>query len=95
MGDFGLGGDARCIITLRVVFMKQIHPDYEVITVTCSCGHAFETRSTLCKGLAIEVCANCHPFYTGKQKLVDTGGRVQKFRDRYKSRINTQSETNA
>jgi large subunit ribosomal protein L31 len=46
----------------------------------------FETRSTLCNDLSIEVCANCHPFYTGKQKLVDTGGRVQKFRDRYKTR---------
>ncbi len=69
-----------------------IHPSYEAINVTCSCGHVFETRSTLCKDLSIEVCANCHPFYTGKQKLVDTGGRVQKFRDRYKSRISTQPD---
>ncbi|ASQ45010.1 50S ribosomal protein L31 [Legionella clemsonensis] len=61
----------------------SIHPEYKAITVTCSCGHAFETRSTLAQDLSIEVCANCHPFYTGKQKLVDTGGRVQKFRDRY------------
>lgn len=64
----------------------SIHPDYQVIKVTCSCGHVFETRSTLCKDLSVEVCAECHPFYTGKQKLVDTGGRVQKFRDRYKAR---------
>lgn len=67
--------------------MKEtIHPAYEVAKVTCSCGHTFETRSTLCHDLSIEVCSECHPFYTGQQKLVDTGGRVQKFRDRYKSR---------
>ncbi|CAM4481690.1 MAG: 50S ribosomal protein L31 [Legionella sp.] len=63
-----------------------IHPNYEVVKVTCSCGETFETRSTLCKDLNIEVCSQCHPFYTGKQKLVDTGGRVQKFRDRYSQR---------
>lgn len=63
-----------------------IHPNYEVVKVTCSCGEVFETRSTLCKDLNIEVCSQCHPFYTGKQKLVDTGGRVQKFRDRYSQR---------
>ncbi|MFT4058066.1 MAG: 50S ribosomal protein L31 [Legionella sp.] len=63
-----------------------IHPNYEVVKVTCSCGETFETRSTLCKALNIEVCSQCHPFYTGKQKLVDTGGRVQKFRDRYSQR---------
>lgn len=64
----------------------SIHPNYEVMSVVCSCGHSFETRSTLGDKLNIEVCANCHPFYTGKQKLVDTAGRVQKFRDRYKTR---------
>lgn len=64
----------------------SIHPKYESIQVTCSCGNSFETRSTLCQALSVEVCAECHPFYTGKQKLVDTGGRVQKFRDRYKKR---------
>lgn len=61
-----------------------IHPDYETITVTCSCGNTFETRSTLCKALPIEVCSECHPFYTGKQKMLDTGGQVAKFRNRYK-----------
>ncbi|WED43309.1 50S ribosomal protein L31 [Legionella cardiaca] len=61
----------------------SIHPEYKVINVTCSCGESFETRSTRTQDLNIEVCAKCHPFYTGKQKLVDTGGRVQKFRDRY------------
>ncbi|KTD32117.1 50S ribosomal protein L31 [Legionella israelensis] len=61
----------------------SIHPEYKTINVTCSCGNTFETGSTLCHDLSIEVCSQCHPFYTGKQKLVDTGGRVQKFRDRY------------
>ncbi|MCR9191588.1 MAG: 50S ribosomal protein L31 [Gammaproteobacteria bacterium] len=62
---------------------SEIHPEYSNIKVTCSCGHVYETRSTLCKDLTIEVCSNCHPFYTGKQKIVDTGGRVQRFMDRY------------
>lgn len=61
----------------------SIHPDYETIKVVCSCGHAFETRSTLCKDLTIEVCSNCHPFYTGQQRVADSGGRVQRFHDRY------------
>lgn len=64
----------------------SIHPEYKTIKVTCSCGSSFETGSTLAGDLNIEVCSQCHPFYTGKQKLVDTGGRVQKFRDRYKKR---------
>ncbi|MBS0359196.1 MAG: 50S ribosomal protein L31 [Proteobacteria bacterium] len=66
--------------------MRQgIHPAYNEIAVTCSCGNAFKTRSTLDKALAIEVCSQCHPFYTGKQKLVDTAGRVEKFRKKYQS----------
>lgn len=61
-----------------------IHPDYKEVTVTCSCGNTFVTRSTLGKdALHVEVCASCHPFYTGKQKIVDTAGRVEKFRQRY------------
>jgi large subunit ribosomal protein L31 len=60
-----------------------IHPDYKETTVTCSCGNTFLTRSTLGHDLQIEVCSNCHPFYTGKQKIVDTGGRVDKFRKKY------------
>jgi large subunit ribosomal protein L31 len=60
-----------------------IHPNYKAITVTCSCGNTFETRSTLGNDLQIEVCSNCHPFYTGKQKMVDTGGRVDRFRKKY------------
>lgn len=62
---------------------KSVHPEYTEVKVTCSCGNEFKTKSTLCKDLSIEVCSECHPFYTGKQKLVDTGGRVQKFRERY------------
>jgi len=66
--------------------MKQgIHPKYEAITVTCSCGYKFETRSTRCSDLHIDVCSECHPFYTGKQKNVDTGGRVDKFKQRFGS----------
>ncbi|MGH8594220.1 MAG: 50S ribosomal protein L31 [Gammaproteobacteria bacterium] len=62
----------------------DIHPRYEEITVTCSCGNTFKTRSTLAKDLHIDVCSACHPFYTGKQKIVDTAGRVDKFRRKYK-----------
>jgi large subunit ribosomal protein L31 len=61
----------------------EIHPNYAAIKVTCSCGNEFTTRSTLGQDLHVEVCSSCHPFYTGKQKIVDTGGRVDKFRRRY------------
>ena len=61
----------------------DIHPKYTEITVTCTCGNTFQTRSTLGTKLDIEVCSNCHPFYTGKQKLLDTGGRVERFRKKY------------
>jgi len=71
----------------------SIHPAYEAVKVTCSCGHTFETQSTLCHALSIEVCSECHPFYTGQQKLVDTGGRVQRFRDRYKVKSDSQTDT--
>ena len=59
------------------------HPEYKEIAVTCTCGNAFKTRSTLGHDLQVEVCANCHPFYTGKQKILDTAGRVDKFEKRY------------
>ena len=59
------------------------HPDYNEITVSCSCGNTFKTRSTVGKDLQVDVCSNCHPFYTGKQKMVDTAGRVDKFRKKY------------
>ena len=62
----------------------DIHPKYHDITVTCSCGNTFETRSTLGNDqLHIDVCSACHPFYTGQQKIVDTAGRVDKFRRKY------------
>lgn len=70
---------------------KAIHPEYETITVTCSCGSVFETSSTLCEPLQVEVCSKCHPFYTGKQKIIDTGGRVQKFNERYKRTKKTEN----
>ena len=64
--------------------MKQgIHPKYEAITVTCSCGNKFETRSTRTEDLLVDVCSECHPFYTGKQRVMDTGGRVDKFKKRF------------
>tara|TARA_B100001750_G_C14960167_1_gene327906 strand:- start:159 stop:365 length:207 start_codon:yes stop_codon:yes gene_type:complete len=62
---------------------KDIHPAYNEINVTCSCGNTFQTKSTLKEDLSIEVCSACHPFYTGQQKIVDTAGRVDKFRRRY------------
>ena len=64
----------------------DIHPRYEVITVTCACGNTFRTRSTYEADLNVEVCSSCHPFYTGQQKIVDTAGRVEKFRRRYAAR---------
>lgn len=64
----------------------KIHPAYNEIAVTCSCGNTFTTRSTVNKDLHIEVCSACHPFYTGTQKIVDTAGRVDKFRRKYGAR---------
>ena len=64
--------------------MKQgIHPDYQVTTIHCACGEQFTTRSTQ-KTVKLDICSNCHPFFTGKQKLIDTEGRVDKFRKKYK-----------
>ena len=59
------------------------HPDYKQITVSCTCGNTFQTGSTLGQDLQVEVCSNCHPFYTGKQKILDTGGRVARFEKRF------------
>ncbi|MBE0446514.1 MAG: 50S ribosomal protein L31 [Actinobacteria bacterium] len=70
---------------------KGIHPDYIESKVTCSCGETFITRSTRSE-LKIELCSKCHPFYTGKQKLVDSGGRVQRFQKKYGLEV-TESET--
>ena len=63
--------------------MKQgIHPNYEETTITCACGEVRKTRSTK-KDIKVEICSKCHPFFTGKQKLVDTGGRVDRFKKRF------------
>ena len=59
-----------------------IHPEYESVSVTCACGNTFQTRSTR-KEFTVDVCAACHPFYTGKQRLIDTQGRVDRFRKKY------------
>ena len=72
-----------------------IHPDYKEITVVCSCGNRFQTRSTLGKELHVEVCAACHPFYTGRQKIVDTAGRVERFKQKYTRGAKTGGKTAA
>lgn len=63
----------------------DIHPEYQVTTVHCACGNSFTTRSTQPE-ISVEICSVCHPFFTGKQKLVDTAGRVERFRQRYGDR---------
>jgi len=66
--------------------MKQgIHPQYTETTVTCACGHVVETRATK-QNIKIEICSNCHPFFTGKHKLIDTEGRVERFINKYKKK---------
>lgn len=68
---------------LGFIMKEAIHPKYEAITVSCSCGNSFATRSTLTRDLGVEVCSLCHPFYTGKQKIVDTAGRVDRFKQKF------------
>jgi large subunit ribosomal protein L31 len=67
----------------------DIHPEYNAIKATCSCGTVIETRSTLSEDIHLEVCSGCHPFYTGKQKILDSGGRVERFRKRFGNRTST------
>ncbi len=67
----------------------DIHPEYLETTVRCTCGNTFTTRSTRGGALSVELCNECHPFFTGKQKLVDTGGRVERFNKRYGARNTT------
>ena len=62
---------------------SEIHPDYQDVSITCSCGNVIETRSTRGGSFEVDVCSQCHPFYTGKQKILDTGGRVARFEARY------------
>ena len=64
----------------------EIHPKYDAMKATCSCGNVIETRSTMAKDILIDVCSQCHPLYTGKQKILDTGGRVERFKNRFGSR---------
>ena len=68
------------------IMKEGIHPEYEAARITCSCGHVLETRSTTPE-IHVEVCSACHPFYTGKQKVMDTGGRIDRFQKRFGSRI--------
>ncbi len=73
--------------------MKQgIHPAYKRSTVTCICGNTFETRSTA-GNLKVEICSNCHPFFTGKQKLVDSAGRVERFNKKYSKKTKEAAAT--
>jgi large subunit ribosomal protein L31 len=60
----------------------EIHPEYNLVSVSCACGNKFQTRSTR-KEISVDVCAACHPFYTGKQRLMDTQGRIERFRRKY------------
>ena len=68
----------------------KIHPDYQAVTVVCACGETFVTRSTK-KDLRLEICSKCHPFFTGKQKLIDTAGRVERFNRRYSQQSGSKS----
>lgn len=65
---------------------QDIHPKYEELTATCGCGNVIKTRSSRSGTIHLDVCSNCHPFYTGKQKVVDAGGRIDKFNNRFGSR---------
>jgi large subunit ribosomal protein L31 len=67
----------------KVSMKPGIHPKYQLINVVCACGHSFQTCSTKTEELRVELCSACHPFFTGKQKLVDTAGRVERFQRRY------------
>lgn len=72
----------RHVLLKEVIIVKEgIHPNYEQTTIKCACGAVFETGSTK-KDLHVDICSKCHPFFTGKQKLVDTGGRIERFKKR-------------
>ncbi len=68
---------------------KDIHPDYGETTITCACGNVIKTKSTKKGQINVEICSKCHPFFTGKQKFVDTGGRVERFKKRYGGKANS------
>jgi large subunit ribosomal protein L31 len=67
------------------IMQAEIQPKYGLMTATCSCGNVIKTRSTMVKDITVDVCSECHPFYTGKQKVVDTGGRIDRFKKRFSS----------
>ncbi|MBL6708243.1 MAG: 50S ribosomal protein L31 [Pseudomonadales bacterium] len=69
----------------------EVHPEYHAIKATCSCGNVMEIWSTLSSDILVDVCSSCHPFYTGKQKTIDSGGRVEKFRQRFAKRTSSGS----
>lgn len=69
---------------------NDIHPDYKMTTVTCACGNSIEVGSTK-QDITVEICSKCHPFFTGKQKLVDTAGRIERFRKKYEKFQNQQA----
>jgi large subunit ribosomal protein L31 len=70
---------------------KDIHPEYQLTKIRCHCGHEFEAGSTK-EGISVEICSQCHPFYTGKQKLVDSAGRIERFRRKYGNYMDQNTE---
>ncbi len=66
---------------------KAIHPEYQAVTFQCACGNTIQTRSTLKGVVQIEICSSCHPFFTGKQKLMDTAGRIDRFKKKFGSKV--------
>ena len=78
-----VGRAAAYALSKEILMKSDIHPKYEAITATCSCGNVIKTRSTLGKNITLDVCSACHPFYTGKQKTLDTGGRIERFKQRF------------
>jgi len=73
---------AKSRASKRLTMKEKIHPKYEMTKISCACGNVIETRSTV-KDIKVEICSACHPFFTGKQKLVDTAGRIERFRKKY------------
>jgi large subunit ribosomal protein L31 len=76
------------------VMKKDIHPEYKLTAIRCHCGYEFEAGSTK-ENVSVEICSQCHPFYTGKQKLVDSAGRIERFRRKYEKYTNDKAEEKA
>jgi large subunit ribosomal protein L31 len=74
---------------------EKIHPKYSEISISCACGNVVKTWSTLGKDLSVEICSGCHPFFTGKQKIIDSAGKVEKFRTRYAAATKAKTEAKA